>query len=284
MGSAALDACEASELVYAEEIGIWESFGYTTMLAYTEAELGYGPHTAGERLRVAHALRELPAIAARLEAGELHHSAVRELTRVATSETEDAWLEVASGKNLRQIEQLVSGHREGDLPDDDRDPELELESFFMMAPASVKALFRQAHKHLDAQTGERLEPYQALEILCRGGLQGVISAEDGSAKPPAQVAYTVCRDCKRAPQDGSGIEVDIDDATLARVLCDATFIGPVDRASTERITSSVTPRVRKQVLARDHHRCSVPGCRNARFVELIIWSSSPLEAATRNRI
>src|SRR5689334_5038257 len=100
---AATDAAEARELLLAQELGIWEAYGYATMLAYMEAELGYSPHTASERLRVAHALIALPAIAARLEAGDLHHSAVRELTRVATPETEQAWVDAATGKNLRQI-------------------------------------------------------------------------------------------------------------------------------------------------------------------------------------
>src|SRR5258706_14147117 len=62
---AALDACEARDLVYAEEIAIWKACGYTTMFADMEAELGYGPHTAGERLRVSRALIDLPMIAER---------------------------------------------------------------------------------------------------------------------------------------------------------------------------------------------------------------------------
>src|SRR5258705_2252219 len=262
---AATDAAEARELLYAEELGIWDAFGYATMPAYMEAELGYGPHTACERLRVAHALPALPAIAARLQAGDLHHSAVRELTRVATPETEQAWLGAAAGKNLRQIEQLVSGHRAGDVPDDDRVPELELANLVIQAPPSTHAIFRQARKHLDAETGERLEPYQALELACRGVLQGSAA---WSSKPPAQVAYTVCRECKRARQDGSGIEVDVDEATAALVLCDATFIGDVDGSAPPRTTSSVPAHIRRQVLARDNHRCTVPGCRNARYVQV----------------
>src|SRR6266496_3674429 len=64
---AALDAHEARDLAEAEELEIWSAFGYTTMLAYLEGELGYGPHTASERLRVAHALRELPLRGARAD-------------------------------------------------------------------------------------------------------------------------------------------------------------------------------------------------------------------------
>jgi len=261
---AALDASEARCLVIAEEIEIWKAIGYTTMLAYLEGELGYGPHTAGERLRVAHALRELPLTAERLEAGELHHSAVRELTRVATFETETAWLEAAEGKNLRQIEHLVAGHRMGDLPDDEPDPDLELRKLTIEVTPATYALYRQARKHLDAQTGERLTEDAAMAMMCRGALGDSATASD---HPPAQICYQMCPTCHHGTQDGAGIVVDIDAATVARVLCDAEVLADPSSPS-PRTTATVTPRVRRQVLARDHHRCVVPGCRNARFLEI----------------
>jgi len=67
--------------------------------------LGYGPRVAQDRLRVARALGTLPQLTAALAQGELPFSAIRELTRVATPVTEAAWREVATGKNLRQIEE-----------------------------------------------------------------------------------------------------------------------------------------------------------------------------------
>src|SRR5512138_267298 len=264
MERAALDAKEARCLVIAEEVEIWKAFGYTTMFAYLEAELGYGPHTASERLRVAHALRELPLISERLETGEIHHSTVRELTRVATYETEKAWLEASKGKNLRQVERLVSGHRMGDLPDDEPDPALELRKRTIEVTDATWAVYRQARRHLDEQTGERLTEDVALGMICRGTLAGDAGTSD---KPSAQVAFTVCPACARATQDGAGMEADVDSATLARVLCDVEIIGDPSE-SVPRTTATVTPRVRRQVLARDHHRCAVPGCRYARFVEI----------------
>jgi hypothetical protein len=54
------------------------------MNEYLERELGYSPQVGIERMRVAHALAELPQIEACLGAGQLAFSAVRELTRVAT--------------------------------------------------------------------------------------------------------------------------------------------------------------------------------------------------------
>src|SRR3954451_16861602 len=57
---AALDAEEAGLLRYAEEIKLWRRFGFGSLLEYMERVMGYAPHTASERLRVARVLGELP--------------------------------------------------------------------------------------------------------------------------------------------------------------------------------------------------------------------------------
>jgi hypothetical protein len=67
-------------------------------------------------VRIATALEDLPELADALANGEL--------TRVATRATEQAWLDDARGKNLRQIEQAVAGRKRGDRPSDPADPEL----------------------------------------------------------------------------------------------------------------------------------------------------------------
>jgi hypothetical protein len=55
---------------------------------------------------------------------------------------------------------------------------------------------------------------------------------------------------------------------ISRAHCDAEWIGSLEDAQPARITATVTPRIRRQVLARDLHRCAVPGCRSARNLDL----------------
>src|SRR5437016_6032498 len=105
---AALDAEEARWLREAEALQIWRPLGMVSILDYMERVLGYAPHTAQERLRVARALGDLPQTEAALERGALSFSAAKELTRVATPETESEWIKSANDKNLRQIEDLVA--------------------------------------------------------------------------------------------------------------------------------------------------------------------------------
>jgi len=92
-----LDAVEAFDFVRAEQLKIYVSFGFVSLYEYLERVLGYKPHTARERMRVARALAALPETTAALARGALSYSAVRELTRVATAETEADWLAQAEG-------------------------------------------------------------------------------------------------------------------------------------------------------------------------------------------
>jgi hypothetical protein len=92
---------------------------------------------------------------------------------------------------------------------------------------------------------------------------------NGSAeRPPYQIAITMCESCGRGWQNGAGREVDVGSEVVDRALCDAETIGSLDAQDPERVRTTVTPRVRRQVLARDHYRCTVPGCRSARNLDL----------------
>jgi len=96
--------------------------GFGSFAEYVERLFGYSPRTTQEKLRVAEALEELPRASEALESGTINWSTLRELTRVAITETEEQWLEVAKGKTVRQVEALVSGRSPGDTPDSPSNP------------------------------------------------------------------------------------------------------------------------------------------------------------------
>jgi hypothetical protein len=66
---------------------------------------------AREKLRVAHALEELPLIGAAMARGELSYSKVRALTRVATAATESYLLSIALHGTAHHVEALVRQYR-----------------------------------------------------------------------------------------------------------------------------------------------------------------------------
>ncbi|HEY0989195.1 MAG TPA: hypothetical protein VGD80_19135 [Kofleriaceae bacterium] len=261
---AELDAEEARCLREAHDLKLWRRLGYAHMNEYLERELGYAPQAGVERLRVALALAALPQIEACLGDGNLAYSAVRELTRVATADTEQDWLAKARGKNLREIEAMVSGRKRGDRPTDPKNPDLVKRVLRLELSTSAFALFRQAQSAMAEEHGSHLDDTALVEILCRRALEGGGDTD----RPPYQIAITQCEWCGRGWQNGAGREIDIDRNVIERARCDAELIGSLDADQPERLRTTVTLRVRRQVLARDHHRCTVPGCRSARNLDL----------------
>jgi len=261
---AILDAEEAQCLREADTLKLWRRLGYIHMSEYLERELGYGPQVASERLRVARELADLPLIEASLGDGALPYSAVRELTRIATAATETEWLDAARGKNLRQIEALVSGRKRGDRPCDPTNPDLVNRVVRLELSPPVFALFRQVQSALADEHGGRLDDSSLLELLCRRALDGGGSSE----RPAHQIAITVCESCNRSWQNGAGREIEVGPEVVERASCDAELIGSLEDNQPARVTATVTLRLRRQVLARDHHACTVPGCRSARNIDL----------------
>ncbi|HSK02972.1 MAG TPA: hypothetical protein VK932_17090 [Kofleriaceae bacterium] len=324
-----------------------------------ERAMGYAPRTAAERLRVARAVAELPLMADALEDGQLAHSAVRELSRIAVPETEDAWLEAARGKSLREIEAMVSGHKPGDLPTDPTEPRFHRRTVTIELSPETYDLLRTMHKLAAEEHGQRLSDDELIASLFRraygadggasddadrgapgdpggapgdpggapagtdsgdadrgatGGPGGAhSSAHDGAAgahsgahgsaagahsgahgdahgsaagahsgahgspgsavssaaggrsgksgSPAYKIAIKQCPDCKRAWQFSGGRDIEVRPEVVECAACDAVHLGSLDAPVPERMTTTVTPRKREQVLARDGYRCTVPGCR-----------------------
>ena len=104
---AAQDFEEARWIVAAKRAGLHEKLGFASMIEYLERIFGYSPRLAGEKIRVAIALVDLPETAQSLKDGVLNWSAVREISRVATKATEAKWLDGLRAKSVREIESAV---------------------------------------------------------------------------------------------------------------------------------------------------------------------------------
>jgi len=255
----ALDAEEAGLLRYAEEVKLWRGFACGSMIEYMERAMGYAPHTAAERLRVARALAELPLIAEALGEGKLPHSAVRELSRVAIAETEDAWLEAVRGKSLREVEAMVSGHKPGDLPTDATEPRLHRRTITIEVSPETYDIWRKMHALAAEEHGQRLSDDELITSVFRRAYDGRVGDQAGS--PAYKIAFKQCPDCKRSWQYSGGRDIEVDPAVAECAACDAIHLGSLDATVPERATTTVTARKREQVLARDGHCCTVPGCR-----------------------
>ncbi len=255
---AKLDRHEAHWLIVAYRTQANRLLGCASFAEYSERVLGHTPRVTEERLRVARALRALPELAQALEAGSLCWTAVRELTRVATPETERQWLIAAKGLKVREIERLVSGLPRGAEPGDPKDPEAWQHTLHFKVRSETLALFREAADRLRRETGEVLDDDALLLAMARR----ILGGPDDPGRANYQVAVTVCSSCGQGSIDAAGEAIPVSPDIVSMAACDAQQLdlrphgGEVSPA-----TQDIPPKVRRLVRRRDR-RCVVPGCRN----------------------
>src|SRR5262245_10849127 len=114
--SAHLDAATARLLDLIREFdarGGWNN-GFRSCAAWLSWRVGFASGAAREHVRVARALGSLPLLSQAFARGELSYSKVRELTRVATPESEERLLAVGRAGTAEHVERIVRGWRRMD--------------------------------------------------------------------------------------------------------------------------------------------------------------------------
>jgi hypothetical protein len=242
------------------------ALSYGSYFEYVERIFGYSPRIAAERIRVAQALEELPAMAEALRTGEIGWSIARELTRVAVVSTEREWLDASRTKTVRQVERMVSGRTKGDRPGDPPDETARRHVVRFEVGGDVLALLREAHAELVRRTGAHLEDDDVVRLLAASVLGG--SGDEGRAA--YQVAMTVCARCGDGKQEACGEAIAVTSTVVERACCDAQHIGPAnpEPGTRRRATQTIPPAIRREVLRRHGGRCAVSGCTHSTFVEV----------------
>jgi hypothetical protein len=92
-----------------DERRAWAVHGVLSCAHWLSWKLGMGRNAAGERVRVARALRHLPHIAGAFAEGRLSYSQVRAISRVATPADEQEYIGMARHATGGQLERLVRG-------------------------------------------------------------------------------------------------------------------------------------------------------------------------------
>jgi hypothetical protein len=298
---AGLDFVEGQWLLAAWRGGVHGRLGYGSFREYVERLFGYGARLVQDKLRVAETLEGLPVLARALQDGQACWSVLRELTRVATPDTEAEWLAAAAGRTVREVEQLVSGHGPGSRPGDPCDAAVRRHVLRFEVSGEVLASMREALSKLRRDAGEPLDDDAALLLMARAVLEGPCD----SGKSSYQLALTVCEHCRRGIVQGGGEPIQVEPEVVDMAACDAQQLGRVDQESVDahgsakvdtagahagahvsarmepaqahegaharnlpRATQTIPPALRRHVLRRDHGRCVVPGCRHATYVDL----------------
>lgn len=262
-------------------------------------QCGIALGAAREKVRVAHALRELPLIAAAMERGELSYSKVRALTRVAAPATEAALLSMALHGTAYHVETLVRHYRRAqeaaELSREERQQATRGLTYFHDEDGSLVLKGR-----LPAEVGELV--LKALEAAMEQLPRADVSAETSEEERPtarrvdalAVMAESFLKHGAQALSGGERhqIVLHVDAETLAkgtagrcelehgpalaaetarRLACDASVIPILEDAHSTpldvgRKTRSIPPAIRRALQARDRG-CRFPGCTHQRYVD-----------------
>lgn len=218
----ALDEELGRWLLLARRARVHRHFGFAAFGDYVAARLGVTPRLAKERAAVAEALESLPVLRGALIAGTRSWSAVRELSRVATPTTESAWLTASEGKNLREVEGLVSGRRPGDDPQAPRDPLLTPHRAVFVLNSDQRAATLEALSRARRILGPETTDGAALAFLCEDFLGRRRNLEEGAGY---QVSLTLCAECQSAHRPVAGELLPVSDAFRDCALCDPELVG-----------------------------------------------------------
>ncbi len=278
--AAAARVLAAQYLLDLAERRLFRELGYSSVMHYGTHALGLAPREVWERLRMARALQTLPGVTDAIRQGRLSWSKARELARIATPETETAWLARAERLSCRELEALAATH----APAEPQPTAASRYTSRFVAANTVRvtvdltpeqfALLDQALTAIRERLGTE-DTADALELITRAYLARV-----GEEVPALRQHIVVhrCRACRtewRETSKGSipaGASptvptelIEVDDPEGEEVL-----------AQRSRGTSHVrSPRSRyvpravlRNVRWRDEGRCQVPGCLNGRWSQL----------------
>ncbi|MFO7567115.1 MAG: DUF222 domain-containing protein, partial [Enhygromyxa sp.] len=107
----------------------WGRCGAISCAQWLSWRTGIGPKAAREKVRVARALGGLPKLDALFACGELSYSKVRAITRVATAQTEQRFIDIAVHATAAQIERLARAYRRVHSEQGDGEPPLDQRRF-----------------------------------------------------------------------------------------------------------------------------------------------------------
>lgn len=271
--------------------GWFRQLGYSSMQAYAMESLGFSRAKCGDFVRLAARLEQLPRLRESVARGEVGYTKAREVIKVATPRTEERWVAEATASNRSQLAAKVARVRKKAANRRRRPGQAELlpaarveEELVREVPQRVtlemspeqfarwEALWEQIQKRgggtdrveemLEA-LAVRVEELGTLNAGTAREIEGCETPAPRGATPAAVIHVHECPRCAAATiQTGRG-EQPLATATVDRIRGDAVMATEGARAR-----STIPPRIRREVLQRDRHRCQAPGCAHTRFLEI----------------
>jgi 5-methylcytosine-specific restriction endonuclease McrA len=251
---------------------LYREFGYASAHQYASEALGFSRNRTNQFLRLASELERLPRLREALADGSVGWTKAQQVARVATPRSEGAWVARAQGSSREELARAIKARRrapaQSELGLDGAPADVLVEApptvlaFRLSAldlaryEVLVESLKKQGLVRPEATREEVL--LVALAHLAEGG--AVRRRTDAT---PYQVVVYECEQCKRARVVTGNGDRALTASEHAAVAENATVLAPGRKAR-----QTVSPALRKAVLARDQHRCRAPGCGSRKFLEV----------------
>jgi Domain of unknown function (DUF222) len=250
------------------------------------------PATAREKVRVAHALKHLPAVSVAFSTGELSYSKVRSLTRVANAGNEEALVAFGLRSTASHVAEYCRELRMG-RPDSGDMAERAFANRSLRIHRDAGRGMLSVTVELPLDTGELLE--KALDKARDDECLKIPELVDTAwSTRQADAFVTLLKEYlagtatkSRSSSDQYLVNIHVDQSALAgevgrasvpletvkRLCCDGRAVVLTETAAGEPLSigrqSRVIPKgIERAVRARDRHTCRFPGCRNKRFVDI----------------
>jgi len=251
-----------------------------------------GRSAAYEKVRVARALRTLPAISESFSTGELSYSKVRALTRVACDHNEQDLLGFALRTTAARVEERCRELRFGTDASIDiasrayanrslrlsRNPERGMMTVTVELPIDSGELLEKAldkaREDGNVETPEfatdswSTQQADAFVNLVSGYLAGDRDSESNSTDN-----YLVTIHVDQTALAGGDGRSAVPIETAKRLCCDGQAVVLTEDKEGEPLSigrkSRIVPTaIKRTVLAKHNHSCAFPGCRNHRFLHI----------------
>ncbi|HEY7642860.1 MAG TPA: DUF222 domain-containing protein [Steroidobacteraceae bacterium] len=243
---------------------------------------------AREKVRTARALENLPQVSAAMARGEISYSNVRAITRVATPENEQFFVNIALHGTAHHVETLVRAYRRAEEQELSREQQQQKNrearycwdydgSLVLKArlPADVGALVLKAieaavPETFDDKTTWSQKRADALAVIFESFMAHGAEAMTGGERHQVVVHVSA-----ETLQSQGGHQCEIEDGpaiaaeTARRVACDASVVSIVENEKGEplsvgRKTRTIPPALQRALNARDKG-CRFPGCTHKKY-------------------
>jgi hypothetical protein len=258
---------------------LFRDLGHSSINQYAIQELGFSKSRTDDFIRLARQLEFLPAVRKAVESGELGYTKAREIISVATPETQDTWLKAAKGTRKELVNEVKKAKRAAKV--DPAQGELLPSSPPVVAPRELPVCFRMnltpEQEARRAAMVERLHqlggvPTDRAELMLEA-MAALLETKELQlqkcprghiySRPPVQIHVHESAETGRMTVQTEAGERELSRVDAERMRCDAAVCSHGGRN-----TTTIPPRVRREVLARDRHRCQAPGCGRSRFLEV----------------